>query len=246
VRSRCSLLGSRLPALAVDHLFSSIRCPRAVERGLIEREAESRLLVLAALCGEHLLLLGPPGTAKSALSRQLSSALRAPYFERQLTRFSVPEELFGPLSLTELQQDRYVRKTDGYLPSCSIAFIDEIFKANSAILNSLLTIINEREFDNGNVREPVPLICLVGASNEPPDDDELDALYDRFLLRRYVRPVSREARPGLLEVQKQHRDTAEDAEGICSFTAMEVKDLKATAMATVTIPADVKQLIEDL
>ena len=219
-----------------------------VGRGLIERDTETRLLVLAALCGEHLLLLGPPGTAKSALSRQLSRALRAPYFERQLTRFSVPEELFGPLSLTELQQDRYVRKTEGYLPSCSIAFIDEIFKANSAILNSLLTIINEREFDNGNQRVHVPLICLVGASNEPPDDDELDALFDRFLLRRWVKPVSRAARPALLELQNGSMPRTHEAckTELKPFTEVEVKELKAIAKATVTIPQEVKQLIEDL
>jgi MoxR-like ATPase len=218
-----------------------------MERGLIERETESRLMLLAALCGEHLLLLGPPGTAKSALSRQLSNALHTSYFERQLTRFSVPEELFGPLSLTELQQDRYLRKTEGYLPEASIAFIDEVFKANSAILNSLLTIINEREFDNGNSRVPVPLISLVGASNEAPDDDELEALFDRFLLRRHVNPVSREARPALLELEQKPSPTdSDDSDYTDLFTETELADLKAIASTAVTIPPQVKQLIEDL
>lgn len=161
-----------------------------LQRGLLERETEVRLLILAALCGEHLLLLGPPGTAKSELSRRLSAATGGKYFERLLTRFSVPEELFGPLSMKGLENDEYVRKTDGYLPTAEVAFIDEIFKANSAILNALLTLLNERLFDNGSERYAVPLLCLVGASNELPESEELDALYDRFLIRRQVAQVS--------------------------------------------------------
>lgn len=145
---------------------------------------------MAALCGEHLLLLGPPGTAKSELSRRLSKLTGGKYFERLLTRFSVPEELFGPLSMKGLENDLYVRQTEGYLPTAEVAFIDEIFKANSAILNALLTILNERLFDNGSERLEVPLSCLVGASNELPESEELDALYDRFLIRRQVAQVS--------------------------------------------------------
>jgi hypothetical protein len=96
--------------------------------GLVEREVEVSLMLLAALSGEHLLLLGTPGTAKSEISRRLSKICRASFFERQLSKFTVPEEIFGPLSLRELEQDRYIRKTDGYLPDCSFAFLDEIFK----------------------------------------------------------------------------------------------------------------------
>lgn len=161
-----------------------------LQRGLLERETEVRLLLLAALCGEHLLLLGPPGTAKSELSRRLSKLTGGRYFERLLTRFSVPEELFGPLSMQGLENDQYVRQIEGYLPTAEVAFIDEIFKANSAILNALLTLLNERLFDNGSERIEVPLLCLVGASNELPESEELDALYDRFLIRRQVSQVS--------------------------------------------------------
>ena len=107
-----------------------------------------------------------------------------------LTRFSVPEELFGPLSLKSLEKDEYVRKTEGYLPEASVAFVDEIFKANSAILNTLLSVVNERVFDNGPERVAVPLRCLVAASNEAPESEELEALYDRLLFRLMVRPVS--------------------------------------------------------
>lgn len=160
------------------------------QEGLIERDVEVRLMLLAALSGEHVLFIGPPGTAKSELGRRLSRLYNGAFFERLLTRFSVPEELFGPLSMAALEDDKYMRQTAGYLPTASVAFIDEIFKANSAILNTLLTILNERLFDNGTTRSKVPLICLVGASNELPESEELDALYDRFLVRKEVKQVS--------------------------------------------------------
>ena len=163
---------------------------RVLGAGLVERETAVRLVLLSAIAGEHLLLLGPPGTAKSMIARRLHLALDGAYFERLLTRFSVPEELFGPLSIKGLEGDRYERLTDGYLPTASVAFVDEIFKANSAILNSLLTLLNERLFDNGANRVKAPLMCAIGASNEMPEGDELDALYDRFLLRLEVNAVS--------------------------------------------------------
>ncbi|MGA0611893.1 AAA family ATPase [Caldimonas sp. KR1-144] len=158
--------------------------------GLLERETAIRLALLAALAGEHLLLIGPPGTAKSELARRLHGVLSGTrYFERLLTRFSTPEELFGPLSLKALEHDRYERLADGFLPTAGVAFLDEVFKANSAILNALLTLLNEREFDNGTARVAVPLVSVIGASNELPADEALQAFYDRFLLRVPVQPV---------------------------------------------------------
>ena len=175
-----------------------------LEHGLVERETPVRLSLLAALSGEHLLLLGPPGTAKSELARKLHHVFdQAQYFERLLTRFSVPEELFGPLSIKALEQDRYQRLTKNYLPEASIAFIDEVFKANSAILNSLLSLLNEREFDNGSERIKTPLICVLAASNELPEDDSLLALYDRFLLRYQVDQVSNDNFDALLDLNSR-------------------------------------------
>jgi len=140
--------------------------------------------LVALLSGSHLLIVGPPGTAKSMLADELCRRIDgARYFQWLLTKFSTPEEIFGAVSLRGLEQDDYRRVTAFKLPEAHIAFLDEIFKANSSILNALLTIINERVFHNCRERVVVPLLTMFGASNELPDEDELTALYDRFMLR---------------------------------------------------------------
>ena len=149
-----------------------------------ERDRIIKAAWAALLSGQHMLLLGVPGTAKSLLVQALCKRIQdASYFQWLLTRFSTPEELFGPVSLRGLENDDYRRITDGKLPQANIAFVDEIFKGNAAILNSLLTVVNERQFDNGKQRLSVPLISMFGASNELPQEEELSALYDRFILR---------------------------------------------------------------
>ena len=159
-----------------------------LEGGLIGRRDHARMLLLAAAAGENAILFGPPGTAKSLLARRLKDCFAddVRYFECLLTKFSMPEEVFGPVSLKGLEQDIFRRVYDRYMPGAGVAFIDETFKANSAILNSMLTILNEREFDTGNERVKVPLRCVVGASNEMPKEAELEALYDRFIIRLRV------------------------------------------------------------
>ncbi len=222
---------------------------KMLEEGLVERDSQVRLLLLAAFCSEHLLLLGPPGTAKSEIGRRLSAFTQGQYFERLLTRFSVPEELFGPLSMVGLEKDMYVRKIDGYLPTARVAFVDEIFKANSAILNSLLTILNERLFDNGNERIEVPLLCLVGASNELPESEELDALYDRFLLRSSVEQVSSTALRDLLKLSEASETKARadiNDEQKFSLKASDFQGVKEKACETTTVPDSVINLMTDL
>ncbi len=148
-----------------------------------EREQIVRAMLAAAVAGEHVVTLGPPGTAKSALARALSAAFRSSYFETLMTRFSTPEDVFGPVKLSGLQQDRFTRAMNGRLPTAEIAFVDEVFKANAAILNSLLTILNERIFHDDGQPVACPLVSCFAASNELPEGPELDALYDRFLVR---------------------------------------------------------------
>jgi len=142
-----------------------------------------RLLLIAVVAREHLVLIGPPGTAKSALLRALAELLDARYFEYLLTRFTEPNEIFGPVDIAAFREGNYRRRTEGMLPEAEVVFLDEVFKSNSAILNALLSLLNERRFTSGGRVIECPLISAFGASNEVPSDESLAALFDRFLLR---------------------------------------------------------------
>lgn len=193
--------------------------------GLINRQDAIKSALLTLIAGENIVLVGPPGTGKSMIARRMSQAL-APsdnhdYFEYLLTKFSTPEEIFGPLSISELKQDRFVRNTDGYLPTSNVVFLDEIFKASSSILNALLTVLNERKYHNGTHAQDIPLQTLVAASNELPNNQaELSALYDRFLVRQLVDYIDNNAigqlfdLPSPQSVDNAHRLSKDELDSI--------------------------------
>ena len=164
------------------------------------------LMLVAAVAQEPLLLVGPPGTAKSDLVLKFKDALGLTdedYFEYMLTRFTEPSEVIGPIDIGQLREGRYVRREQGKLPTARLAFLDEIFKSNSAILNILLTIINERKFYQDGVPQPVRLRVLFAATNEVPEQGELAALKDRFVLKAESRSVQDEHFAALIDAGVQ-------------------------------------------
>lgn len=161
---------------------------------LIERESEIDLVMTALICQEHVLFVGPPGTAKSMLADAIVSWLHGDKFSVQLTKFSTPEDVFGPISVAGLKNDEYRRITRGKMPEAHVAYVDEIFNASSAILNTLLQVLNERTYRNNGSLMQCPLLICIGASNSWPGDQEggkeLGALFDRFLFRKPVKSIS--------------------------------------------------------
>ena len=195
----------------------------------------------ALLASQHVLIIGPPGTAKSMLADEICRRIQgANYFQWLLTRFSTPEEIFGAVSLKALEQDDYRRVTAHKLPEAHIAFLDEVFKANSSILNAILSLINERIFHNGKEVVSVPLLTLFGASNELPEDDELLALYDRFLLRFVVKYIEEDFRfLRMLESPSQTERTTMSLEELCGMQK-QVRDISIPGYVYRTV-ADIRR-----
>jgi MoxR-like ATPase len=169
-----------------------------LKQRFVGRDEVVDLIALAVVAGEHLFLYGPPGTAKSALIRQFATAVRGRYFEYMLTRFTEPNEIFGPIDLVRLREGTVATVTTGMLPEAEFVFLDELFNANSAILNNLLTVLNERVYRRGAETHMLPVLSVFSASNTLSDDEALRALFDRFLLRCHVDQLRRDAMPRLL------------------------------------------------
>lgn len=186
--------------MSVEAAAEAVRAALAeARRGLIGRDALVELVALAAVAGEHLLVIGPPGTAKSEAVRRVSRALGGDYFEYLLGRFTEPSEVFGPVDLAKLRAGTVETRTAGMLPEAQIAFLDEVFLGSTAILNTLLGMLNERRFRRGHTVIECPLRVCVGASNALPEDEALAAFADRFLLRTFVAPIDDALLEDLLE-----------------------------------------------
>jgi len=199
-----------------------------MKRTFVGKDEIIDLLGVCLVGGENLFILGPPGTAKSALVHNLSRRLHGESFDYLLTRFTEPNELFGPFDIRKLREGELATNTEGMLPEAYLVFLDELLNANSAILNSLLTALNERVFRRGKETRPLKALMFVGASNHLPEDDALNALFDRFLLRVHCDSVAAEQLTDVLEAGwRLHHDTVPTA----SFSFEEVRNLQGLIAA---------------
>lgn len=178
------------------HLRADIK---KATKGLVGREQLAELIVLAAVAQEHLLVIGPPGTAKSAVVHRVAQILGGQYFEYLLGRFTEPSELFGPVDLRRLREGTVETDVSGMLPEADIVFLDEVFLGSTAILNTLLGVLNERKFRRGHTVIQCPLRICVGASNALPEDESLNAFADRFLIHLFIEPVADDLLDELLQ-----------------------------------------------
>lgn len=214
-----------------------------LSEGLYEKKEIIALTFLCSLAGKSIFLFGLPGTAKSLIVRRISSTFKdSKYFGQLMNRFTTPEDVFGPVSLSKLKEDKFERKLDGYLPKADFVFLDEIWKSSPAILNTLLTIINEKVYRNGSQEDKVPLKALVAASNEtPPKNQGLEAMYDRFIMRLLVNPVEDANNFKKLIVDKDINFNANIDEDN-KFSTEEWKDLN-TFIDEIRVPENILNII---
>lgn len=217
---------------------------REATTGLIDRDQLAELMILGAVAQEHLLVVGPPGTAKSAVVRRVAQSLGGQYFEYLLGRFTEPSELFGPVNLTKLREGTVETDIAGMLPEAEIAFLDEVFLGSTAILNTLLGVLNERQFKRGHTRIKCPLRICVGAANGLPEDEGLAAFADRFLLHVFVEPVPDARLEDLLEGgwQVNHRTVAPKAD----LASLDILNRAVPLVDMAEVRSDLAQAIRQL
>jgi MoxR-like ATPase len=228
---------------AAQRLSQQVTAP--LKAAFVGRDEVIDLIALAVVSGEHLFLYGPPGTAKSLLVRRFASGVNGRYFEYLLTRFSEPNELFGPVDLIKLREGTVATVVTGMLPEAEFAFLDELFNANSAILNNLLTVLNERIYRRGAETHRLPLLSAFAASNHLPEDDALQALFDRFLIRCKVDSLPRSELSALLAagwtLERRHEDAAIGAGAPTASDLRElgrrVKDIELTGILETYVDA---------
>ncbi|MFJ5230967.1 AAA family ATPase [Kitasatospora sp. NPDC088391] len=182
--------------------------------GTVDREVLAEVVALCAVAGEHLLVVGAPGTAKSEVVRRVAGQLGGRYFEYLLGRFTEPNELFGSVDLARLREGRVEYETGGMLPEAEIAFLDEVFLGSTAVLNTLLGLLNERVFRRGATVLASPLRVCVGAANGLPEDPALEAFADRFLARLFVEPVPDDRLEDLLEAGRRPAPALPEGPGL--------------------------------
>lgn len=205
-----------------------------------ERYDEIDITLTALLARYHVALIGPPGTAKSMLVEDLANAFQGEVFKYLLTKYTTPEELYGPVDLKALKDESvYQRVTRAKLPEAEFAFLDEVFKANAAVLNTTLTAMNERQFDNGRGRINIPLVTLIGASNELPEGEELNAMFDRFHFRKVVDYI-REPSNFIGMLQYTPDDTP-----LPELTFDELKEAQAE-VAAINVPAETTETVYNI